>query len=329
MDVQSVLDAVKKKAAIPRELLQNMGHSLITLPQRAFESSEAMRGGYGYDPGPIVEAATLPMGTGAVAGVPVKGAEAVLGSGIVRPTKPIGGYHATNATEDFTKFKDVGGDVGTHFSVIPDPVVPHALEYPGILGKSDPTGASAGAGPRTIPVVADIKSVMKYPRDPQDWTDPERVIDFLRMGMDMGMTLPFPKKVFGGMESAAKQTGGLKENLAPTLKEFGYDAVRYPHAPGDPRINPEKYNSYMALNPSDVKMRYSPEGQELIKAKGILEPSEKMYWGDTFSKYWQGLDYKLRNEVEMVKNGWGDISHVPPDMQDEVIQVLRRIKASK
>jgi hypothetical protein len=40
-----------------------------------------------YDPSAPLEAATLPMGTGAIAGVPVRGAETVLGSGAVRGIK--------------------------------------------------------------------------------------------------------------------------------------------------------------------------------------------------------------------------------------------------
>lgn len=74
-------------------------HGLATLPKRAFESSEAMRGGYGYDAGPLLEAAMLPMGTGAIAGVPMRAGEAVLGSGLLR--------HAPDPTQTGWVFKDV------------------------------------------------------------------------------------------------------------------------------------------------------------------------------------------------------------------------------
>ena len=60
---------------------------LLSLPQRAFEASEERRAGGEYDPAPIVEAATLPMGTGSIAGVPLKGGEVALGAGIVRDPK--------------------------------------------------------------------------------------------------------------------------------------------------------------------------------------------------------------------------------------------------
>jgi hypothetical protein len=58
---------------------------MATLPQRAIQNSQYSLDTGTYDPGPVLEAAILPMGTGAIAGVPVRGGEAVLGSGAVRP----------------------------------------------------------------------------------------------------------------------------------------------------------------------------------------------------------------------------------------------------
>jgi hypothetical protein len=58
--------------------------SLAALPQRVFGASEQMRAGGGYNPAPAVEAALMTMGTGAVAGVPVRGGETALGAGIIR-----------------------------------------------------------------------------------------------------------------------------------------------------------------------------------------------------------------------------------------------------
>lgn len=70
--------------------------SVATLPRRAFEASEQRRSGGAYDPGPALESAMMMMGTGAIAGVPVKGAEAVLGAG------PIRAYHGS--PHNFEKF---------------------------------------------------------------------------------------------------------------------------------------------------------------------------------------------------------------------------------
>ena len=122
--------------------LKDMAYGMVSLPKRAFEASEAMRGGYGYDPEAMVEAATLPMGTGAIAGVPVKGAEAVLGSGFtrriaddtgaampaVRRSKP---YAEPEYTEGGSRIINRGVES------TPDPSIqtvadPYRMMYPGI-----------------------------------------------------------------------------------------------------------------------------------------------------------------------------------------------------
>lgn len=58
--------------------------STATLPRRTMQSSETMRTTGVYNPGPMIEAAMLPMGTGAVVGVPMRAAEAVFGAGPIR-----------------------------------------------------------------------------------------------------------------------------------------------------------------------------------------------------------------------------------------------------
>jgi hypothetical protein len=63
-------------------------NALGDISKRAFGASETMRTEGTYDPTPMVEAAMLPMGTGAVAGVPMRAGEAVLGSGLLR-SKPV------------------------------------------------------------------------------------------------------------------------------------------------------------------------------------------------------------------------------------------------
>src|SRR5262245_55854954 len=94
---------------------------LLSLPQRAFESSENLRQAVQYDPGPILEAATLPMGTGAIAGLPLRSGEAALGAGILRP-KAVGAYHGTSAPTEFSTFRSppVTHDIGVHSTIDPD-----------------------------------------------------------------------------------------------------------------------------------------------------------------------------------------------------------------
>lgn len=61
--------------------IRDFAQGMATLPQRAIEASEAYRRGEGYDPAPMMEAASLPMGTGAIAGVPVRAGETALAAG--------------------------------------------------------------------------------------------------------------------------------------------------------------------------------------------------------------------------------------------------------
>jgi hypothetical protein len=56
--------------------------SAATLPKRAMDSAQRFTETGEYNPGPILEAAMLPMGTGAIAGVPLRAGEAALGAGI-------------------------------------------------------------------------------------------------------------------------------------------------------------------------------------------------------------------------------------------------------
>lgn len=65
-------------------LLSALYNSLGDVSKRALGASETMRQEGVYNPSPLLEAAMLPMGTGAVAGVPMRAGEAVLGAGPIR-----------------------------------------------------------------------------------------------------------------------------------------------------------------------------------------------------------------------------------------------------
>jgi hypothetical protein len=80
-----------------KDPLANALVSAATLPKRAMDASEKMVRTGEYDAGPFVEAAMLPMGTGAIAGVPMRARESVLGAG------PIRAYHGS--PHDFDRFR--------------------------------------------------------------------------------------------------------------------------------------------------------------------------------------------------------------------------------
>lgn len=105
---------------LPQNVAQGVEQTL-TLPQRSFEASEAMRGGYGYDPGPGVEAALTTMGgtsfgapAGAAGAGPTfrkslldLGTEARLARAEAQgfdTSAPL--YHGTSKDFDFKTFKD-------------------------------------------------------------------------------------------------------------------------------------------------------------------------------------------------------------------------------
>jgi hypothetical protein len=72
--------------AAPKDvaILGGVAKGLATLPQRAIGASQTALDTGTYNPAPVLEAAALPMGTGALAGVPMKAGEAVLGAGPVK-----------------------------------------------------------------------------------------------------------------------------------------------------------------------------------------------------------------------------------------------------
>jgi hypothetical protein len=77
------------------------GRGLATLPQRVVQNSQFAVGTGSYDPAPVVEAAMLPMGTGGVAGVPLRGGEIAFGAG---PTKSLFDYSRLGEVPNVKQF---------------------------------------------------------------------------------------------------------------------------------------------------------------------------------------------------------------------------------
>jgi hypothetical protein len=200
-----------------------------------------------------------------------------------KPPPMIGGYHGTVAPQNFKRFKKSEVDLGTHFADNPDVAVQYALG----TTTGDFGGLTQGA--RTIPVVADIRKPLNYPTDPINWGVGDWVIKGVTDSMNRGYKPPR-----GLLEDMfAAERSGWEKNFVPMLKDRGHDSVLYPHATNP--IMEAQPNSYMALDPKQVTPRLSPKGQELIKARGILEPSKKLtnlddvhYWNELpeAEKHW-------------------------------------------
>jgi len=274
---EAMADVVAAPGAVAKAAYEYTGD----LAKRNFESAEKLSRTGVYDPAPVLEAATLPMGTGAIAGVPLRAGETALGAGILRPTKELpltGGYHGTIAKNNFKKFKQSDVDLGTHFADDPDVAVQYALgSTMGFEGLTE--------GARTIPVVADIKKSLKYPTDPTNWAEPEWVMEGLKRHInDYGFKAP--KGLLDDMVAAEKSSGGWQKNFIPMLKDKKYDSIIYPHSTY-PRSEPD-FNSWLAFDPRQVTPRLSEEGQQLIKQRGIYEPSKKLNYLDDV-EYWNEL----------------------------------------
>jgi len=82
-------DWAKQAAPKDVDIIRQTVGAMTSLPQRAIDAAglDFANRGTGAEPqsiGPALEAATLPMGTGALAGVPMRAGETALGSGMLR-----------------------------------------------------------------------------------------------------------------------------------------------------------------------------------------------------------------------------------------------------
>jgi hypothetical protein len=250
------------------------------IPQKALEASETMRTQGVYNPEPVVEAAQLPMGIG-LAGVPMKAGEAALGAGVIRPVT--GGYHATANQEIFDKFKKTGNDIGTHMSI--DPNI--AGLYPFTMEKGMTLTTSA---PRTMPVVGDFNNPLRYPLNPAVWNDPDMVVNNLALRREWGGRIP--KNLVDDFERAAKAPGKWEDNFFGMLRDRGHDSVQYPHS-----ANTSRYDSFMALNPEQVVPRFSEQGQQWIKERGIKEPMKRYNLEDVMNNVAGTTDQRTLDEL--------------------------------
>ena len=313
-----------KKALPPAPgevMLPEIIKSLLTLPQRSVESAATHHQTGEYDPAPIVEAATtamtggLPLGKSAIE----VGKGVTLTSGLAqRP--PIGGYRA-HPISHTVQDNFPSETVGTHFTTNPNAAAQQSVYPPKDLGHFHT--------PSVQPVVADIKNYMRYPREPSNWKDEFDVAGFMRMGDETGIKLPFPKNILSGLESAAKQTGGLEKNMIPFLKEKGYDAIKYPsYNRGDSRLPHNKYDSFMAFDPGQVKPRFSQEGQELIKSRGIIEPPKGLLWDDA-TKLWNTLPEDVRASLIWIKNEPWIMAEMPVEQKKYYFDLMTKLRGLK
>lgn len=300
------VESMKKgPEAAQQDVLDTIGHaaeSFATLPKRAFGASEEMRTEGTYNPEPIVEAATLPMGTGAIVGVPLKAGEAAFGAGILRPKKPpplIGVLHGTGAPSEFERLAlpPATHDLGIHATI--DPVATDL--YTRTKGKPGEKDFFSGkdfgdpdrAGPRTKPFLGDFQSSLKYPTDAVKWNEPGNVITGLEDHMRAGFVAP--RGLLEDMYNISTPKT-WQDQFIPMMKDRGYDSLLYPHmAEGGP-----KYNTFMGFSPDQFIPRFSPEGLKLAEERGVVNPLKRdrhVEWNDKGREKIVTSPYKLPQSI--------------------------------
>jgi hypothetical protein len=126
-----------------------------------------------------------------------------------------------------------------------------------------------------MPVVADVKSALRFPGDPRNWKNADVVMAQMEDAILNG-GYKVPSNLLKDVESAHVQRGGIEKNLIPMWKDKGFDSVLYPHA------GSKRYDSFMTFDPGQMAPKYSPKGQELIQQRGLHEPN-RLSWDSGLS----------------------------------------------
>jgi hypothetical protein len=262
----------------------NAGVSLATLPYRALGNSANAIGTGTYNPAPTLEAATLPLGTGAIAGVPVQGAESVLGAGLIRKQPPlISVLHGTGSPAEFGRptLPPATHDLGIHATISPN--IAEEYAYPKYGNDPSKTDMMSGmkfnapnaADVRIKPFLGDFQSALRYPEDAVKWNNPDNVINALESNMRRGFTTP--RGLLEDMYNISSSPKTWQDQFVPMLKDKGYDSLIYPHA------GSKGYNTFMGFGPEQFIPRFSPEGISLATERGIASPKYK--WNEDVGGY--------------------------------------------
>lgn len=219
------LDRTEPEAApnrYVRAVIQSLGtmpqraaEGMLTLPQRALESSQRMVEGGGYDPAPILESAMIPMGTGAIAGARALPHEAILGAGPVRRMADDTGAAMTVARRakkqlaepaivDRSKFVDP--DTGM---AIPGPA--YTKEAQAI--NRDIAQQPKGTGPMDLSLQGQIPSVEQQPLE--RYVPPRGVSPRMQDAMNN-------PAVMAGLEDSMRAGAGVRDwyHTEPIRQEF-------------------------------------------------------------------------------------------------------------
>lgn len=248
------------------------------IPKRAIEAAANYQPGQPetYDPAPIVDAAMLPMGTGAIAGVPMRAGEAVLGAGAIRKLPmdevsrlarakeqgyTIDAYHGTNS--DFPAFDriDEGNARGAGIYVTTSPE--SASRYAtGDVNRITPSG---NAHPNVLP----LKVRTRQPFDENSILTKEQINEIEKAAISAGhnwkkgelaktFDRAYPPKGYNVLQTLSYNP----DEQNKVLRAVGYDS-RIGGGIGDPA------KDIVVFDPSNVRSRFAKFDPEKLDSANL------------------------------------------------------------
>lgn len=190
----------------------------------------------------------IPFGPGNVPGT-------ALMSGATKPGKLPKLREVVHGTNERTLFAKptpaASADLGVH--VTPDPAIANVYSLP---QGTKLTGVPDGmAGPRSIPMLADIRNPLPLRRDTYGMMDRDEFMKIL------------PKDAPPGLLSdlAAVPHESWPAGAIPAIKKHGYDSLKYPH---EYEVGGQAFS---VLDESQLIPRFSKEAMDLIKERGVVK----------------------------------------------------------
>jgi hypothetical protein len=229
--------------------------------------------------GKAAETATMLPGMMGAASVP----GISLASGYRRKLPPVTEvYHGTGSPAEYIRpnLPPPTHDLGIHTSVNPNISTMYAFKHGEDVNIADTVDFMSGkkfnapdaAEPRVKPFLMDARKSLVYPEDAVKWNEPARVIEPLQEAMRVGFVAP--RGLLSDMRNISASDKMWQDQFVPMLQNRGYDSLLYPHF--DMGTGTSNYNSFMSFDPKQLTPKYSPEGSQLIKDRGVNKAIKKV-----------------------------------------------------
>ena len=193
-------------------------------------------------------------------------------------------YHGTNEKSAFDTLMANQQDLGISLTTTPQVADDYAF-YPyreSNIEKSKELGQGNVPGPRVMPVVVDPGNVYRgFPENNiMSWYDPQAA-DMIRSSPGFDPDFPHIQTILDRMDAG--------EPLDKILTDLDYHSFEYkidnpyrvgPNQERGPEFGPESGHAMTVIDPKRVVPQYSPEGQNLIKERGMLAAEKPISMSD-------------------------------------------------